>query len=76
MVLSGEVYVCSDGETWDSVALTVYGDEKHASEILSVNPALCSTPIFHGGEVLSLPVIAVPNEDGAEYQSAEAPWRE
>ena len=30
MTLSGRVYVCSAGETFDSVALAIYGDEVFA----------------------------------------------
>ena len=52
MTLSGQGYRCSAGETFDSVALAVYGDEKYACEILNANPALCTIPVFRGGEIL------------------------
>ena len=35
MTLSGQGYRCSAGETFDSVALNVYGDEKYACELLN-----------------------------------------
>lgn len=77
MILSGMVYSCSAGETFDSVALTVYGDEVYASELLSANPKLSTMPIFTGGERLDLPVVEVPATGGeGEYTLAEAPWKE
>lgn len=76
MNLSGQRYVCSAGETFDSVALEVYGDEKYACELLNANPALCVKPIFTGGEILALPVVEA-NADGEEaYVPAAAPWKE
>ena len=80
MRLSGQVYTCSAGETWDSVALVVYEEEKYACELLNANPALCRIPVFTGGETLELPVVEVSEdeyEDSAEeYMPATAPWKE
>lgn len=79
MTLSGQTYRCSAGETFDSIALTEYGDEKYSCELLCANPALCTIPVFSGGEVLQLPVVEVPDEDEEEeedYMPAIAPWKE
>lgn len=77
MTLSGQVYKCRAGETFDSVALAVYGDEKYSCELLCANPALCTISLFTGGEVLSLPVVEVPDEESEEdYMPATAPWKE
>ena len=76
MTLSGYQYFCVAGETFDSVALVVYGNEKYASEILSVNPVLCTKPIFTGGELLNLPVIAIPENEDENFMPATAPWKE
>lgn len=77
MTLSGQGYKCSAGETFDSVALDVYGDEKYACELLNANPALCTKPMFTGGEVLDLPVVEIPADDADEaYAPATAPWKE
>ena len=75
MTLSGEIFICTAGETWDGVALAIYGQEKYACEILAANPELSTIPIFSGGETLKLPVVIVPDEE-ADYQSAKAPWKE
>ena len=77
MTLSGRVYICSAGETFDSVALAVYGDEVFASEILCANPKLSTKPIFTGGEILELPVVEVQQDNGeGVYAPAAAPWKE
>lgn len=75
-MISGLTYKCSAGETFDSVALRVYGDEKYACELLGANPALCRVPVFTGGEALALPVVAIPEGGGREYTPATAPWKE
>ena len=66
MTLSGQVYTCSAGETWDSAALTVYGDEKYACELLNANPSLCHIPVFQGSETLQLPVVEVVEDEDDE----------
>lgn len=79
MTLSGQTYRCSNGETFDSVSLTVYDDEKYACELLCANPALCRVPVFSGGEILQLPVVEVPESETdseEDYMSATAPWKE
>ena len=76
MDMSGYIYNCTGGETFDSVALEVYGDEKYAAELLCANPELCEKMIFAGGEILLLPVVEIPEEAEAEQQSANAPWKE
>lgn len=76
MELSGLIYTCSAGETYDSIALALYGDEKHASALLGANPELCRKMVFDGGETLRIPVVEVP-ETGrdAEFAPIKAPWR-
>lgn len=82
MNLSGQIYICRAGETWDSIALKVYGNEKYACELLNANPSLSSIPIFVGKEVLKLPVVEMPEDveddemEADEYMPAKAPWKE
>ena len=79
MTISGTLYQCTAGETFDSVALEVYGDEVYAWELMSANPEYSTTPIFTGGELLELPVIEVPSDDDVEeeeYVSTTPPWKE
>lgn len=80
MILSGMQYQCVAGETFDSVALEVYGDEAYACELLCANPLLCMIPIFTGGELLELPVVEVTDDEDEEDEEAfmppDAPWKE
>lgn len=78
MTLSGIQYHCVAGETFDSVALAVYGDEKYACEILNANPTLCMMTIFLGGELLDLPVVTIPDDEDEEdsFMPPNAPWKE
>lgn len=77
MELSGTFYTCSAGETFDLIALYLYGNEKYAVDLMQANPALCTRCRFAGGEVLNLPVIAIP-ESSSETAAipVNAPWKE
>ena len=75
MVMSGFVYTCTAGETFDSMARDVYGDEKYACYVMCANPEHSTTLVFAGGEMLYLPVVEIQQaEENALPQSA--PWRE
>jgi len=78
MTLSGYAYTCSGGETFDSIALSLYEDEKYASELMCANPEYCMVAVFKGGEQLYLPVIEVPesSEDEMATEPEKAPWKE
>lgn len=82
MTLSGQTHKCSAGETFDSIALTEYEDEKYACELLNANPALSHIPVFSGGEILQLPVVEIVDDgeydeaDEDSYMPATAPWKE
>lgn len=69
MTDSGYVYTTSGGESFDSVALEVYGDEKYAADLIRANTEYWDVCVFSGGEVLRLPVIETAME-------AAAPWKE
>lgn len=74
MEMSGLVYTCSAGETYDSIALDVFGDSRFAAELMQANPGMTDTCVFAGGEKLDLPVVEV-NETGSAYTPQSAPWR-
>lgn len=75
--LSGYEYKCSAGETFDSISLALYDDERYASELMAVNPSLCRVCVFAGEEILDLPIVALPDEEQEnEYAPATAPWKE
>lgn len=77
VALSGYSYRCSAGETFDKVALNIYGHEKYAADLMNANPGYVRRAVFQGDEVLSLPVVEIPeNENENEYAPSTAPWKE
>ena len=81
MELSGNTYVCSYGETFDSIAKDVYGDEVFAAEILCVNPKLSGKYVLDAGDKINLPLIYTPdNEEDEDDDIVDtavpvAPWK-
>lgn len=70
-------YLCSAGESFDIVALLLYGDAQYTPALLSANPALCHLLRFAGGERLVVPQITTPqavDETGAGVTTP--PWKE
>lgn len=76
MIITGGEYRPAAGESWDSIALKVYGDEKYAFDLLGANPSLCQSVIFKGGERIRLVTIEVSGEDQNVYTPANAPWKD
>ncbi|MBQ8507223.1 MAG: LysM domain-containing protein [Clostridia bacterium] len=77
MIFSGYSYTCSAGESFDSIALALYGNENHAPELMRANPEHCRKCVFLGGEELKLPVVEVKNTTMENaYKPAKAPWKE
>lgn len=73
--LSGYLYRCSAGETFDQVALNIYGHERYAADLMNANPGYVHLAVFAGSEALSLPVVEIP-ENRNEYAPTKAPWKE
>lgn len=78
MEISGYGYRCAAGESFDLVALSLFGDEKYAAELISVNPEYTGRLVFDGTEFLRIPVIDLPDEDAADEAglTSAAPWKE
>lgn len=77
MKLSGYIYQCSAGETFDIVALNIYDHEKYAAELINANPGYATLSVFTGEEVLFLPVVEIlEGEQENEYAPSTAPWKE
>ena len=79
MELSGKMYLCSNGETFDGVALAVYGSEIYAADLLCANPEHGILARFKGGERLLLPVVVTRDSEEDDETAAvpdKAPWKE
>ena len=73
--LSGFVYRCSAGETFDSIALAIYDDEKYAADLMNANPSFVHKAVFSGDEVIALPVVEKPDEEESSNAPSVAPWK-
>ena len=76
--ISGYGYRCAAGESFDSVALVLFGDEKYAADIMRVNPELIGRLVFDGSEELRVPLVNLPDDDAEADAEAPhtAPWKE
>lgn len=75
MTMSGYEYRCSGGETFDSIALDVYGDERYAADLMTANPSLAEKMFFLGGERLDIPLVAAGRNEQTGRMIAAAPWK-
>ena len=50
-------YTAQGGDTFDSIALAAYNEERMASTIITANPDLCDVLIFEGGELVRSPIV-------------------
>lgn len=52
-------YITKDGDTFDSIALEYYGEEKYSIFIMQFNPDFISKIIFEYGVELKIPNINI-----------------
>lgn len=76
MTMTDLVYHCAAGESFDSIALRLYGHEKYAEDLMQANPGYCGLAVFDGGETLALPLLSIPvsNTERAMANTI-APWK-
>ena len=63
-------YVAQGGDTFDSIALAAYNEERMAGTIIAANPALCDVLIFEGGEAVRIPIV-----ETVDTPDTLPPWR-
>ena len=63
-------YVAQGGDTFDSIALVAYNEERMASTIIEANPDLSDVLIFEGGEAVRIPIVEI-----VETPETLPPWR-
>ena len=63
-------YITSAGNTFDSLALAVYGEEKLAHTIIGSNPDYSDVVMFTANVVLNLPVV-----ENVQTSDTLPPWR-
>lgn len=65
MARTDDFYLTRQGQTWDEIALEVYGKETYAGYLMQCNYDLLDTLIFSAGELVYTPDIVEVDEDGA-----------
>jgi phage tail protein X len=65
-----KTHITAEGDTFDSLALAYYNDEKLASTIIQANPDHCATLIFEAGVSLTIPEVST-----VTYPETLPPWR-
>ena len=63
-------YTAQGGDTFDSIALVAYNEERMASTIIAANLELCDVLIFEGGESVRIPIV-----EQVETPGTLPPWR-
>ncbi len=64
-----DTYTTKSGDTWDTVAYKVWGDEMYMDTLIKANLGHKDTFIFPAGVVLALPEI------GLEVSDSLPPWK-
>ena len=68
-----DTYTTQLGDTWDQIALSVYGNVTYAEYLMSQNQVadLLATVVFDSGVTLQTPVLPQPVQAAAN----QPPWR-
>lgn len=75
-------YICTQGDTWDSIAFKVYGDEFLFPQIMEANRGYSEYVMFNGGESIAIPdrvyientLVSTPWQTGNTIRIIDAPW--
>lgn len=63
-------YKAQDGDTFDSIALAAYNEERMATTIIRANPDLSDVLTFEGGELVLIPIV-----ETTKTPDTLPPWR-
>jgi phage tail protein X len=65
-----DVYVTIQGDTWDSLAYELYGDEKYMQLLIEANWSLLDILVFPSGVEINVPEIPDETDEDAPF------WRQ
>lgn len=68
--MSGK-YTTIQGDTWDSIAYKLYGDEKYMKDLIEANWPLLETLVFSSGTVITVPDLPAETDDGLPFWRSE-----
>lgn len=58
-----DIYHTISGDTWDQIAMKVYGKERYMGELMRENPDVISTVFFQEGVSIICPDIPLPLDE-------------
>lgn len=75
-------YVCTQGDTFDTIAYKAYSDEFLFPQIMEANRNYSDMVIFDGGEIIEIPdrvvientIVSTPWQTGSTIRIIDAPW--
>ena len=62
--MASTTYTTKQGDTWDNIALQVYGRESYADYLMQNNYALLDILIFSAGTILNTPEFLEGEDEG------------
>lgn len=69
--MASKTYTTKQGDTWDNIALLVYGEEVYADYLMQSNYEYLDILIFSSGTVLNTPDLPEVDEDGLQEWRTE-----
>ncbi len=58
--MPSDTYTTRQGDTWDSVAFRLWGEERLFDQLMRANPAHLDVLVFAAGVVLAVPTVQIP----------------
>lgn len=58
-----DIYVTSQGDTWDSIAYDLFGSEGYMGILMDANPDLLDVLVFSAGTIIYVPAEAQEETD-------------
>ena len=69
-IIGHKVYTTRDGDTFDALALAMYGDERLSHRIIQFNPDMADVLIFGSNVTLKIPIC-----EDVNTPETLPPWR-
>ena len=65
------IYTTIQGDTWDSIAYKLYGDEKYMKNLIEANWPLLEILVFSSGTVITVPDLPEETDDDLPFWRSE-----
>lgn len=69
------IYKTIQGDTWDSIAYKIYGDEKYTDFLMQNNFELLDIFVFKAGTILNTPELPTNQSEVEENYDEDYDWR-